>query len=413
MNYGNSNNQGMSILKLGSIALTVIFIVALIVFSGKIWQNVDADQITVTQDPLDGELHWHIMAGLKFQKWGKVTEYVKSSQYWFSKQEDQGDNVDQSIKIRFNDGGHAKISGSYRWELPLGDTVLTRLHSKFGSMRAVEQELIRPVLEKSVYMTGPLMSSKQSYAETRNDLITYIEDQAKYGIYKTVSEEKKGVDQMTGTEKTITVVTRVEDSNSPNGWARQEDSPFQTFGIKAYNLSINSVEYDSTVEAQIKSQQEAIMEVQTAIANAKKAEQAAITAEKNGQAAAATAKWAQEKIKATEVTKGEQKREVARLAKEAAVFTKQEQILLGEGEAARKRLVMQADGALEKKLNTYKEVMANWATAIGAYQGDWVPRVEFNGTGAKSGTSGAQTLVDMLTAKTANDLGLNLAIPKK
>jgi len=270
MNYQKSSNLG--VMKWSAIIISCAFVLAIIVLSGKIWQNVNADQIMVTQDPWDGELHWHVTAGLKLQKFGKKTPYIKSSQYWFSKQEDQGEDVDQSIKIRFNDGGHARISGSYRWELPLADSTLTILHSKFGSMLAVEQELIRPVLEKAVYMTGPLMSSKQSYAETRNDLITFIEDQAKFGIYKTKSKEVKGKDQMTGVEKTITVVKRVADSNSPNGWARQEESPFLTFCIKAYNLSINSVDYDSTVEKQIESQQSAIMQVQTAIAEAKQAE---------------------------------------------------------------------------------------------------------------------------------------------
>lgn len=411
MNYQKSSNLG--VMKWSAIIISCAFVLAIIVLSGKIWQNVNADQIMVTQDPWDGELHWHVTAGLKLQKFGKKTPYIKSSQYWFSKQEDQGEDVDQSIKIRFNDGGHARISGSYRWELPLADSTLTILHSKFGSMLAVEQELIRPVLEKAVYMTGPLMSSKQSYAETRNDLITFIEDQAKFGIYKTKSKEVKGKDQMTGVEKTITVVKRVADSNSPNGWARQEESPFLTFCIKAYNLSINSVDYDSTVEKQIESQQSAIMQVQTAIAEAKQAEQKAITAEKNGQANAAKAKWLQEVEKAKFVTLAEQQRDVAKLEKEAATFTKQKDILLGEGEAARKKLVMQADGALTQKLKAWIEVNKSYASAMGSYQGDWVPKTQFNGTGTtKTATNGASTLIDLLTAKTADDLSLKMSITK-
>jgi hypothetical protein len=411
MNY-NQDQKGLSFLKALSIALCVVAVLVLIVFSGKIWQNVNADQIVVTQDPIDGDLHWHITAGLKFQKWGRVTEYIKSSQYWFSKQEDQGDDVDQSIRIRFNDGGHARISGSYRWELPLGDSILTMLHSKFGSMRAVEQELIRPVLEKSVYMTGPLMSSKQSYAETRNDLILFIEDQAKYGIYRTESNEITGKDQMTGAEKTITVVERIKDSNAPGGFARQEESPFQTFGIKTYNLSLNAIDYDSTVERQIESQQSAIMEVQTAIAEAKKAEQKAITAEKNGQAEAAKAKWLQEVEKAKFVTLAEQQRDVARLEKEAATFTKQKDILLGQGEAERKRLVMKADGALKQKLATWLESQKAWAAAVGAYQGDWVPKTQFNGTGAKGGVSQPQLFMDIFNARNAQALSLDMSVPK-
>jgi len=408
----NNNKKGMSIMKLASIVLTILLVLGIIIFSGKIFQNVNADQIVVIQDPVDGDLHWYTMAGLKFQKWGKVTPYIKSSQYWFSQQEDQGGNADQSIKIRFNDGGHAKISGSYRWELPLNDTSLTRLHSKFGSMKAVEQELIRPVLEKSVYMTGPLMSSKQSYAETRNDLISFIEDQAKFGIYKTISEEIKGIDKLTGVEKTITVVKRVLDTNAPGGFARQEKSPFQTFGIKTYNLSINSVVYDSTVETQIKSQQGAIMDVQTAIANAKKAEQNAITAEKNGQAEAAKAKWAQEKIKATEVTKAEQRRDVARLDKEAAEYTKQEEILLGQGEAERKRLVMNADGALAQKLDKWLEAQKAWASAAAAYQGQWVPSTIIGEGAGGKGYNGAQTFMDLMGMKAARDLSLDMSIKK-
>lgn len=410
MNY-KQGGEGMSVMKIGGIVLSVLAVLVLLIFSGKIFQNVDANQIVVTQDPVDGDLHWHTTAGLKYQKFGGVTVFIKSSQYWFSKQQDQGGMVDQSIKIRFNDGGHARISGSYRWELPTDNEALTRLRSKFGTMKAVEQELVRPVLEKAVYMTGPLMSSKQSYAETRNDLIAFIEDQAKFGIYKTISEETKGVDPMTGIEKTVTVVKRVKDSNAPNGYARQEESPFQTFGIKTYNLSLNSVDYDETVEKQIESQQSAIMQVQTAIANAKMAEQNAITAEKNGQAEAAKAKWLQEVEKAKFVTLAEQQRDVAKLEKEAAAFTKQKEILLGEGEAQRKKLVMQADGALEKKLKTYEKVMAGFAAAIGAYQGNWVPTTQMGG-GAEGNINGATALVELLTAKTARDLNLDLTNKK-
>lgn len=217
---------------------------------------------------------------------------------------------------------------------------------------------------------------------------------------------------MTGAEKTITVVERIKDSNAPSGWARQEESPFQTFGIKTYNLSLNSIDYDSTVERQIESQQSAIMEVQTAIAEAKKAEQKAITAEKNGQAEAAKAKWLQEVEKAKYVTLAEQNRDVAKLDKEAAAFTKQKEILLGQGEAERKRLVMQADGALKQKLAAWLESQKAWAAAVSAYQGDWVPKTQFNGTGAKAGTSQPQLFMDIFNARNAQALSLDMSVPK-
>jgi len=109
----------------------------------------------------------------------------------------------------------------------------------------------------------------------------------------------------------------------------------------------------------------------------------------------------------------EQQRDVAKLEKEAATFTKQKDILLGEGEAARKKLVMQADGALTQKLKAWIEVNKSYASAMGSYQGDWVPKTQFNGTGTtKTATNGASTLIDLLTAKTADDLSLKMSITK-
>jgi len=390
--------------------LGVIAIIVLVTLGGRIVEDVGAEEIVIIQDPIDGDLHFYVSPGMKYQNFGASTHYPKSFQLWFSVQSDQGSNADQSMRTRFNDGGHATISGSVRIDMPLDDEHLRAIHTKYGSPEAVEQAIVRTVFEKAVYMSGPLMSSKESYAEKRNELIRYIEDQASSGVYKTISKETTGIDPMTGVKKTITVVELVTDDTSPNGIARQEESPLKTFGLRAYNLSINQIAYDDTVEAQIKSQQQAIMQVQTAIAEAKQAEQRTITVEQEGMANAAKAKWDQEVHKAKAVTEAEQKKEVAKLAKDAAEYTKQEQILLGEGEAERKRLVMEADGALEKKLATYEAVMGRFAQEFAKQK--WVPEVQMNGGSAITSASGneAANLINILTAKTLKDLGLDLSV---
>lgn len=81
---------------------------------------------------------------------------------------------------------------------------------------------------------------------------------------------------------------------------------------------------------------------------------------------------------------------------------------MGEGEAARKRLVMQADGALDKKLEAYKTVQGYWANAFKDFKGQMVPGVQMGGAGGNS-TSNTSALVDMLTAKTAKDLAVDLS----
>lgn len=391
------------------IILMVVVILGM-TFAGRIFENVPADKIVIIQDPVDGELHFHTTQGLKYQNFGTPSDYSKSFQYWFSAANDQGESRDQSIGIRFNDGGHADISGSVRIELPTDRKSLEELHTKYGSDSAITQELIRPVYEKAVYMSGPLMSSKESYAEKRTKLIAYIEDQAANGIYQTITEDIKGIDPVTGKEKTITIVKIAMDKT---GHAlRDAESPLKRFNIKTYNLSINKIKYDPKVEKQIEEQQKAIMAVQQAIADAKKAEQAAITAEQEGKAKAATAKWEREVKKAEAVVAAQERLEVAELDNQTAEQRKQEQIKLGQGTAERRKLEMAADGALDKKIAAYKDVMTIAFQEIGKQK--WVPDTQINSGGANSQSGGAMMdLLTMLNAKVARDLALNMSLPNQ
>ncbi len=122
------------------------------------------------------------------------------------------------------------------------------------------------------------------------------------------------------TDKTITVVRIVEKNNVP---LRQEISAVKMYNVNLQGLALNSIDYDVEVENQIKVQQQAYMQVQTAIANSKKAEQDAITTELQGKAAAAKAKWEQEVIKAQAVTQAQQEKEVAELEAQTALLVAQ------------------------------------------------------------------------------------------
>jgi len=385
-------------MKKSMVWLIVIFLFMGLMISMKVYEHLKADEIMVIQAPFSGKLTWYTTPGTKWQGFGKATTYPRRSIYNFETQ------------VRFNDGGHGTMKGSIQYEMPLSIENLTELHIKFGSPSAIQKQLIETVTNKSAYMTGPLMSSKESYAEKRNDLIRYVEDQVVHGVYRTTSREAKIKDQITGTDKTVTIVEIVIKDGVPE---RQEEPVLTVFGIRPFNFTITSLPYDETVEAQIKQQQVIAMDVQTAIADAKKAEQRTITVSEQGKANAAEAKWKQEALKATEVTLAQQKLEVATLEAKTADQTKLRDILLGEGEATRKKLVMEADGGLEKKLDAIVKINDRYATAIEKYSGNWVPTIimgsDNNGSGVAG--SGAMQLIDLLTAKTARDLAVDWELP--
>jgi hypothetical protein len=397
--------------KVLKVALAAVMLFLLAMSAGRLFENVNADEIVVIQSPISGTLTWYTTAGLKWQGWGYVTRYRKSFTYWFSYRPDQGAKVDQSLKTRFYDGGHAKISGSVRVDLPLDEKSLNALHIRFGSQDAIEHAVVGTVFEKSVYMAGPLMSSKESYAEKRPLLIFYIEDQALHGVYQTTTQDVRMKDPITGAEKTVTLTKIIENPKSPGGMARQEVSPLQEFSLKCYNLAINQIKYDDIVEKQILQQQEAIMAVQTAVARAKEAEQDALTAEQRGLANAKKARWEQEVIKARQMTEAEQRLGVAEFDRKTAEQRKQESILLGQGEAERRRLVMEADSALEVKIAAWKEVNKYYADQIGKQR--WVPEIQWGGSGQQIPGQAANDLVNLFVINTAKQLGLDMKIREK
>lgn len=372
-------------------AASVLFLV--LALWGQLFENVDADEIMVVQHPTSGELAWYVSPGIKWQGFGKVTLYRKLS------------DTDFDSKIMFNDNGTGHLRGKFQVELPLDTEHLTQLHTKYGSQSAIERSLVQPTIDKVIYMTGPLMSSKESSAERKTDLIRYIIDEIEHGVYRTTQKQVTVEDQASKERRTVVVAEIALRDGKPE---RQEDSAINEFGIRIVNFAPSDLEYDAEVKAQIASQQKITMQVQTARAQALEAEQRKITAEADGKAAVTKAQYEKEVEKIQAETQARQRLEVAHLDALAAEQYKRQQILEGEGDAEKKRLVMNADGALQSKLNAWVEVQKAYASAIQGYQGNWVPLYINAGATDKTAGSGAMQLVDLLTAKSAKELAVDL-----
>lgn len=379
---------------------SVILIALLGVFGANMFTTVGAGEHVVKQGVFDGHMEVWTQPGLYCQCLGKITRYPKSEQYWFSKGKGEGKD-DQSIGVRFSDGGNGRISGSLSFNLPTNHEAMLKLHSTYGSMEAVENRLIRQVVTKSVYMSGPFMSSRESASERRPELINFITDQVSHGVYRTKSDEVKQIDILSGQEKTVRIVQPAPDPAHPGIFLREEKSPVEEFAIGVYNITINNIDYDDVVEKQIKIQQESIAAVQTQMAQARMAEQKLLTTTSEGKAASEKAKWEQEVEKTKAVTAAEQDRDVAKLALETAKLQASKEVALGEGEAKRKKLTMEADGALSQKLAAWVDVNKAYADALGKQP--QVPSVMMGSDGKGSSSD----LFQLLAAKTARELAVD------
>ena len=333
--------------------------------------------------------------GFRWQMFGRTTHYFKTQQLWFGADNQDGHQVGEPIPVIFNDASDGLVYGSLRVKLPTDVQHIQRIQTDYTGMDRLMNDLVKQTVVKVVYASGPLMSGFESYGERKNDLIEYFTDQLMNGVYKTTINIVETVDQFTGETKIIKVAARIPDSISPGGFKRSESSPFSYYGIEISQVSVSRIAYSETVQKQIAKQQEKNMDIRTKQAEALAAQQDAIKAEAEGKAAAAKAKWAQEAIKATEVTKAEQEREVARLAAERAKFEKERIIAEGQAEAEANRLKVAAGLTPQEKASWDYKTAVGIAEALANSKVQWVPQIMMNGGDSKGSGNSAMDAVGL------------------
>ncbi|ETW96965.1 MAG: hypothetical protein ETSY1_24555 [Candidatus Entotheonella factor] len=409
------------------ITLAVVGGIILISFilGGQLFETVRKGTYQIKQAAVTGTMSAKMTPGLWLQFFGDIQTWPKAETFYFTADRDEGEARDQSIEVRFNDGSLCHISGTTRIMMPTNeqDAVNLAVQEGYRSYQDLEQKLILPVIRNALRLTANLMSARESYSDNRADFIFWAWDQVQNGLYETIEETRKVKDLVSGemVTKTFKIIKRGSDGNPV-----YQRNPLNGLGIRLANFEIKEFRYADKVKQQIAAQQEALMAVATARANAQRAEQEALTKEAQGKAKVMEAKYEKEqdkiravveatKEKEVAITQAQKELEVARLQKEAAELQKAREIVLGEGEATRKRLVMEADGALAQKLDTYEAVMQRFAAEFAKQK--WVPEVVIGsgggGYGNGPGRNEAANLIHLLTAQALQDLGLDLKIPSR
>lgn len=393
-------------------ALGTILVVAALVAAPMLFENLDASEFMVVQSPISGDLKVYTDPGMQWQGFGTVTKYPRRNELKFLdaecvKANDKMTTSTGGLPIRFYDGGNATLCGTISWLMPVDPKSIIDIHKEFRSAEAFEIQAIRRSMQSAATFSGPTMSSFESAAGRRNELLQILNDQTNNGVYKTLSKNIRAKD-VTGVEKDMTITEIVKDDKGMP--LRAQASYVQKYNVQMLPMTISHFAYEKRVEEQIQQQQAATNAAVVAIANAKKADQDALTAEAQGKANAAKAEWEEKTIQAKAIATADAQVVIANAqVKEAEAFKKSE-ILRGEGEAARKRAVMEADGQLDKRLEAVVRINQMYADAIAKAQpGAWAPAVQM-GQGSGGAGNRASDLVDLMTAKTAKEIGVDLSV---
>lgn len=398
-------------------AALVLLIVAFFA-SFSMFEYVSASEIVGISYP-NGSLVWYTQQGPVLQFFGRITTYPKRGQLKFTatKKADGTYETDGDgrIKIGFNDGGDGKILGSLNYEMPLDTPSLNKIHAAYPSIEALEGGLLRPALNQTIFLTGQLMSSHESYRERRTQIVQYVEDQVQNGIYQTrariISEpaatgSQQLVEGAPVEQRQRTVSEIVKDEKGL--YARAGGGEVSRFHVRTYNFAIEDLDYSDTVDRQIATQQQITMAVETAVAKAREAQQNEITAGAEGRANAEKIRQVQNAENAKLIAAAEGKKLSAEQDKLAAEAEKQAMILRAQGEAEARRLAVAADNALERRLGALVQIHQAWAGAAAQVK---VPSTVIGSAGnAGNAVATMQDYMSLATAKLAKDIGAEAGV---
>lgn len=442
-NFDNANTPSppkpRKKIKVGVTIGSIIFAILLVLIcANSVVETVEKGTYDIVQYPITGQIEAKMEPGMYYQGWGDVTTWPKSDTFFFTYDMSEGSFGDQSIEVRFNDGSKAKISGTCRVIMPTDPdrvkSIMTDLNYK--SYKDLEQRLILPIVRNALRTTANLMNARQSYSEGRSDFQTWAWDQIENGRYKLADKYQRVKDTETGrlVTKKVKVIARDTD-----GIPLREKNVLKDIGISLNQFDIKKFIYDDKVKDQIAAQQENYMAIATAAAQAQRAEEEAKTAEAQGKKEVMKVKYEELRVKEKAVIQAEKEKEVAainaqklvdvalkkkeeatvqaqqlvevaKLQKDAAKETKQKLILEGEGEAKKKKLLMEADGALAQKLEALVQIQLYWANAFAKRK---VPATMFiTGESGGTGDTDASTMrfVDIMTMNAAKQLSVDTKI---
>lgn len=365
--------------------------------------------------------------GIYFKLFGSAEPYPDEMTFDYDDGESAGTLVENGIAVRYQDGGTGTTFGKLRLKLPTDEETMLKLHRSVRSANGFANRIIRPTVKEAHQMTAGLMSSESAYAEMRGTYIEWVDSQLRDGKFITELVQTKVTDEAGKVvTKMLPKIKRDPKTNQPLHSA----SVFKSYGVLIGSSPLTNWDFEPKTLKQIATKREATMAIITAKANAERAKQDAITAEQQGLANVQVAKYEKEVEKAKAVVDAQRIAEVAVInakqlvdvatetknkeeqLKFAAYETKKKEIALGEGESERKRLNMEADGALQPKLDAWKEVNFKYAEEFGKQK--WVSEVTMGANSANGDqTSAATDLINMLNVKTAKQLALDMKMKTK
>jgi hypothetical protein len=360
----------------------VVGIIALvfIIFSFSIFETNQAGYFQVKQAALTGNMSVRLQPGTYFQWFGDISEYKNVATVGIGESHRGDGSADiAAVPVIFNDGSKATISGLIRVKLPSTAEAAIHLKNEYaGGFSHFISSGVVPIVNNAIKLAANLRSAQDAYT-TLALFQQAVEDQLRNGIYVTKSD-KVVIQRSTGDveEQRITAIVYDEKTGLP----KRMENRLQQLGCEVLECVIDVPQFDAKVEEMISLRKDEAMKTELAKQSAIRAQQDAITAEQQGLANVAKAKYEKEVEKVQEVTIAEKNYEVEKLNAQKALQIAKRIEAEGYANAAANKALVAAGltpvQKMEMQIKIADVVSKNISTAS-------TPNVVFMGGGNGSG----------------------------
>lgn len=311
------------------------------------------------------------------------------------------------IDVRFNDATTAKVSGIVQYILPADDKEMILLHNTHRTPQSLVSKRLAPYTKECLQSSAQLMSSEKHYGGGRAQMSQDFLNQLREGVYLLATTERFVYDSLEKERKRAYETAILLENGAP----KRKISSLKEYGISVADGGITDVDYATQVDIKLAK----IIDAATKSAISKQelmtAQQQALTAKAQGEKELVDIEYATKKDQTKQVVEAQTKVAVAeqdklqqRIQAEAAELEARKIKILADADAYKKRTTIQANGALEQKLEAYVETQKAWAEAFSKYSGNVVPQVQ---TGGAQG-NGAVNFMELMGIKAAKDLSIDL-----
>lgn len=332
----------------------------------------------------------------------------------------------------------ADVEFSVRFRLP-GENQFLKIAQEYRTPENFINTALIPAIKETLQATASLMSADDYYAGARSEFGAEFENQLNNGIYlikrkevdrKSLQNDKAAVptnpDQLGLDDSSVVMVTeKVTDSK---GIPVSKQQQFRKFDVEVVEARITNVDPNPQYKGRMVKVQTALAELAVARQNKLKEqeEKLLVTARGEKEVEVKRQETLRDQIERTTKAETEKKltlidanrqneratieQKTAAIALEKAKIDAQATKVTADAEAYAKNAVIQADGALDKKLATFERINQYWSIAATSAP---VPSIVMGGASGSSGRNSEITnFMNLLTTKAAKDLSLELEIKK-